>query len=512
MSLAIVASQTLVGSAAHFVQVEVHVAAGLPCFHIVGLPDTGVRESRDRVRAALASSGFIFPAGRVTVNLAPADLPKASGRFDLPIALGILLASGQLVANPSPRTHSLSRMVFAGELSLTGVILPVRAPLLLALGVAQSMPGAVLVLPEPDAALAAHVSGIQVLAADTLSHVVEHIAGSRCLARACAKALPQPTRQQACMADVMGQPAARRVLEVAASGGHSLLFRGPPGTGKSMLAHRLPGLLPDLDPSQQLQVAAIASLCNEHPPKLCKHAPFRAPHHSISVAALVGGGHRPRPGEITRAHHGVLFLDELPQFSRAAINALREPLETGSITIARARLTAVFDARFQLVAAMNPCPCGWLGHPVRSCACTPDQLARYLQRISGPFLDRLDLVCHVPAMDDGWTQAAQGEASATIRVRVQACRQRQLARQRCLNAVLSTHLLATHARPDAAGQAMLNQVVRHRGWSVRAVHRALRVARTLADMAASDKVCGHHIAEAIQYGQREAVWTNSGKN
>lgn len=499
MSLAVLASRALTGLEALPVRVEVHVGPGLPAFHIVGLADTGVRESRERVRSAIVSSGFEFPAGRITVNLAPADLPKESGRFDLPIALGVLLASGQVAVNRNV-PDDLSHYVFAGELSLTGAVMSVSAPLAIALGVARTSPGQTLILPSQGADLAAHVPGVHVLSASSLRQVVEHFDGTKPLDMPAARRIDSDGRLMPCMSDVKGQAIARRALEVAAAGRHSLLMTGPPGTGKSMLAHRLPGLLPPLSTTQSLEVAAIAGLCGD-PPCFSATAPFRAPHHSSSVAALVGGGAYPRPGEISRAHHGVIFLDELPEFQRGAIESLREPLETGQVAIARSARSAVFPASFQLVAAMNPCPCGWLGHRSKPCTCTPDRVQRYRAKVSGPFLDRVDLHVTLRAAGTEWLDLPSGEASSIIQTRVARCVERQLRRQGCMNAALDSARLAGFCQPDVAGARLLEQGIARWGWSGRAVHRILRVARTLADMADRHRVGIDQVAEAMQYRQ-----------
>jgi magnesium chelatase family protein len=393
----------------------------------------------------------------------------------------------------------LSSLVLAGELSLTGVLVPVAAPLAIALGVARDHAGATLILPAANAAQAAHVPGLQVLSANTLAEVVAHLCGDTPLP----KAVPTPWPSVAdtpCLSEVRGQAGARRALELAAAGGHSLLMVGPPGAGKSMLAHRLPGLLPQLSHLQALEVAAIAGL-SAGGATFNRHPPFRAPHHCATAAALVGGGARPRPGEISLAHHGVLFLDELPEFDRRALEALREPLETGRVAIARAAHTLEYPACFQLIAAMNPCPCGWRGHPRIACRCTPEQASRYRARLSGPLLDRIDLQIELPPPDPGWMDTPQGEPSKQVRDRVLACRDRQQARQGKLNARLDARELDTHCPLTDDARALFRQALTRLDASGRAAHRILRVARTAADLDGREVVGARHIAEGVQLRQ-----------
>jgi len=492
MSLAVVRSRALLGLHAPEVRVEVHVGNGLPAFHIVGLPEAEVRESRDRVRAALLHAGFDFPNRRLTVNLAPADLPKESGRFDLPIAIGILVASGQLPEGP------LEELELVGELSLTGAIRPIRGALAMALAVARAERPLTLLLPAANGAEAALVDDARLLGAVDLTGVAAHLLGAIPLERISAAPRTSAPTIDGDFADVKGQAGAKRALEIAAAGGHNLLMVGPPGAGKSLLAQRLPTIQPPLSRDEALETAALASLAGRFAPADWGRRPFRAPHHGASAAAIVGGGANPRPGEASLAHHGVLFLDELPEFSRAVLEALREPLETGRIGVARAARQVDFPARFQLVAAMNPCPCGYLGD--ERCRCTPEQVRRYQARLSGPLLDRIDMLLGVQPIDESTLmRRADGEPSAAIAERVARARERQLARQGKPNAHLAPPEIDRHCplRDDAA--ALLRQVARRQHWSSRALHRAHKLARTIADLNGDETIDAQQAAEAVAY-------------
>jgi magnesium chelatase family protein len=481
---------------APLVTVEAHIANGLPSFTIVGLPDTEVKESKDRVRAALQNAQFKIPAQRITINLAPADLPKESGRFDLPIALGILAATGQI---PSDK---LDQYEWAGELALTGELRPIHGALAMTYNASQS--GRSFVLPQQNAPEAALVKKATIYAAQSLLQICAHLNGREPLQiyRNAIASDIEITSIYPDFDEIKGQVHAKRALEIAAAGGHSLLMIGPPGTGKSMLAARFPGILPPMTETEALESAAIQSLSYgnfnvDH----WKRRPFRSPHHTASGIALVGGGSYPRPGEISLAMHGVLFLDELAEFDRKVLEVLREPLESGKITISRAARQAEFPAQFQLIAAMNPCLCGYLGHPAGRCHCTPDQVARYRGRISGPLLDRIDIQIEVPAVpqEELTRHRTTGEKSNAIRQRVEKSHQLQLDRQGKVNSRLNVKEIDQFCALDSASENLLKQAISRLNLSARAYHRILKVARTIADLTGVEKINRQHIAEAIQY-------------
>lgn len=492
MSLALVHSRAQVGVEAPAVTVEAHLTNGLPSLALVGLPEAAVKESKDRVRSAILTSGFEFPLRRITLNLAPADLPKDGGRFDLAVALGILAASGQVPV------ASLAEVECLGELALSGALRPVQGVLPAAL--AARAAGRTLVVPKDNAEEASLASGLRVIAVGHLLELAAHLTGQTPLEPYASAGLPNRADAYPDLAEVQGQVAAKRALLVAAAGAHNLLLSGPPGTGKTLLASRLPGLLPPLQEQEALEVAAIHSVASNTPLDSWPQRPFRQPHHSASGPALVGGGSKPRPGEITLAHQGVLFLDELPEFDRKVLEVLREPLESGEIVIARANDRVRFPARFQLVAAMNPCPCGYLGDVTNPCRCTPEQIQRYRAKLSGPLLDRIDLHLTVAreatSLDD---PKPGGQDSASAAKAVAQARQRQLDRQGCANAFLDLQGLRRHCPLVVEDRRWLENACERLGLSLRAAHRIIKVARTLADLDGTPAIARQHLAEALQY-------------
>ena len=494
MSLATVLSRAQTGMQAPLVRVEVHLSGGLPRFSVVGLPETAVKESADRVRSALMNSCFEFPKGRITVNLAPADLPKQGGRFDLAIAVGILVAKQLLPGD------SLSELEFYGELSLSGQMRRVRGILPAALSASRE--GRSIVAPLESAEEAALIERLTVYPAAHLLDVCAHLDGTGALVSQARTIADVPLANNVDLADVRGQQLAKRALKIAAAGGHSLLLVGPPGTGKTMLAERLPALLPPMEESEALEAAAIASISSHgFDPVNWRARPFRSPHHTASAVALVGGGSSPKPGEISLAHHGVLFLDELPEFERRVLEVLREPLESGRITISRAARQVEYPARFQLVAAMNPCPCGFLGDKSSRCNCSPEQVHRYRSKLSGPLMDRIDLQVEVPRVPVRLLSQAtnDGQSTAEVAREVLVARERQRRRQGKNNAELCDAELKRSSRADDKALALLETAIDQLDLSARAFHRVLKVARTIADVADEDRVRSAHISEAIGY-------------
>lgn len=494
MSFAKIHTRAVLGLHAPSIEVEVHVSQGLPSLTIVGLAEAAVRESKDRVRSAIINSGFLFPTKRLTINLAPADLPKDGSRLDLPIALGILVASGQLPEN------ILNGHEFIGELALDGLLRPVTGTLAIAMACQAAQHP--LVLPLANAQEAAQLPDFQVFPAESLKQVCDHFLKTHKIEAFSHAPESSQNNYVLDLADVKGQLRSRRALEIAAAGGHSILFRGPPGTGKTLLASRLPSILPPLNTQQNLEVASIYSIANT--PHTFGHRPFRAPHHTASAVALVGGGSHPKPGEITLAHLGVLFLDELPEFDRKVLEVLRQPLESKEIVISRASRQITFPANFQFIAAMNPCPCGYAFNQDDRCQCSAEAIKRYQNRLSGPLLDRIDLHIDVPPLKPQELQDAQvGESSDIVRQRVIVAYDIQIKRQNMPNQALSPKQLEQYAALDENGQRTMLMAQQRLNLSARAYHRILRVARTIADLAQSEQIQVQHLTEALSYREQQ---------